>query len=247
VQRTPAKDEKPENNQFYARDDQNQGTLFYNGTLDQAADSVFLKLYADDKLINTETQKPAADKSYAFALKLKPGLIVYKVEFGTKTGSAEAVTHTVTNMVCGDAYLIDGQSNAEATGPNNCPTEDPVTPLNNWIRSYGNQLHGTTQGGWGNAVRTHIWGHNDYGDHQIGAWGMVLATNLVTKYGIPVCFLNGAYGGTPIWQHQPNPTNHFDHSGEFYQYPYKIYGGLLTRVAAAWLTHGIRGVFWHQG
>ena len=59
--------------------------------------------------------------------------------------------------------------------------------------------------------------------------------------------INGAYGGTPIWQHQVNPTNRFDTSGEFYRNPYKIYGGLLTRVTAARLTHGIRGVFWHQG
>ena len=65
VARTPAKDEKPEDGQFYARDDKNEGTLYYNGTLAEAADSVFLKLYADDKLIKTESAKPAADKSYA--------------------------------------------------------------------------------------------------------------------------------------------------------------------------------------
>ena len=247
VQRTPGKDEKPEDNQFYARDDKNEGTLYYNGTLSNAADSVFLKLYADDKLVKTESQPPTPDKTYAFTVKLKPGLIRYKVEFGTKTGGTETVENTVTNVICGDAYIIDGQSNAEATGPNNGPDEDPVTPINDWIRSYGNQFEGTIRGGWGNAVRTHIWGKPNYGCHQIGAWGMVLATNLVTKYGIPVCIINGAYGGTPIWQHQPNPANHYDTSGDFYGNPYKIYGCLLTRVAAAKLTHGIRGVLWHQG
>ena len=230
VQRTPGKDEKPEDNQFYARDDNNEGTLYYNGTLDQAADSVFLKLYADDKLIKTESQKPAADKSYAFTVKLRPGLIKYKVEFGAKTGGAETVLKTVNNLVCGDAYIIDGQSNAEATGPNNGPTEDPVTPINNWIRSYGNQLEGTTRGGWGNAVRTHIWGKPNYGDHQIGAWGIVLAKNLVEKYQIPICIINGAYGGTPIWRHQPNPANHYDTSGAFYGNPYKIYGCHVYQV-----------------
>ena len=246
VQRVPGKDEKPENNQFYARDDKNEGTLFYNGSLSNAAESVFLKLYADGKLIKNEKQKPAAG-SYAFAMKLKPGLIQYTVEFGTLDSGSEKVLQTVTNLICGDAYIIDGQSNAEATGPNNGPDEDPITPITTWIRSYGNQLLGTTKGGWGNAVRTHIWGKPNYGNHQIGAWGMGLATNLVTKYNIPVCFLNGAYGGTPIWQHQANPTNHYDTSGEFYRTPYKIYGGLLTRVTAAKLTHGIRGAFWHQG
>ena len=247
VERTPAKDEQPEDNQFYARDDKNEGTLYYNGTLDQTADSVFLRLHADDQLIATERQKLAADKTYAFTVKLKPGLIKYKVEFGIQAGGAETVLKTANNLVCGDAYLIDGQSNAEATGPNNGPTEDPVTPVNDWIRSYGNQHQGTTKGGWGNAVRTHIWGKPNYGDHQIGAWGMVLAKNLVEKYRIPLCIINGAYGGTPIFQHQPNPADHYDTSGGFYQNPYKIYGCLLTRVTAAKLTHGIRGVLWHQG
>ena len=247
VQRVPGKDEQPEENQFFARDDKNQGTLFCNGTLAAPAGEVFLKLYADDKLQSTQSQKPKADKSYAFTAKLKSGLIKYKVEFGTKTGGVETVAKAVGNLICGDAYIIEGQSNAEATGPNNGPDEDPVSPVGEWIRSYGNQHQGSTKGGWGNAVRTHIWGKPNYGDHQIGAWGMPLAVGLVAKYSIPVCFINGAVGGTPIFLHQSNPANRFDTSGDFYTNPYKIYGSLLTRVAAAKLTHGIRGVIWHQG
>ena len=92
---------------------------------------------------------------------------------------------------------------------------------------------------WGNAVRTRIWGKPEYGVHQIGAWGMVLAGNLVTRYGIPVCIMNGAVGGTRIDQHERNEANHED--------PETIYGRLLTRIKGAKLTHGIRGVLWHQG
>jgi hypothetical protein len=69
---------------------------------------------------------------------------------------------------------------------------DPPAPNGDWIRSYGNSYNGAATGGWGNAVRTRIWGKPDYGVHQIGAWGMVLAGNLVTKYGIPICIMNGA-------------------------------------------------------
>ena len=71
----PGKDEQPEENQFYARDDKNQGALFYNGTLAAPADEVFLKLYADDKLIKTESTKPGKDLSYRLAAKLKPSPI----------------------------------------------------------------------------------------------------------------------------------------------------------------------------
>lgn len=68
-------------------DDNNEGTLYYNGSLADTTGSVFLKLYAGDKLAKAESQQPEADKSYAFAVKLKPGLIKYKVEFGTKSGN----------------------------------------------------------------------------------------------------------------------------------------------------------------
>jgi hypothetical protein len=228
AERTPDKDEKPVDNQFYARDDKNEGTLYYNGTLGGTADSVFLKVYADDKVFKTENRNLTADKTYAFSVKLKPGRIKYKVEFGTKRGSSETVLHTVNNLVCGDAYLIDGQSNALAVDWG--PGEYPDT--SEWIRSCGDN-GGDIHSGWGNAVR------RQGGHWQIGCWGMDLAKHLVESERIPICIVNGAVGGTLIEVHQRNQTNPTD--------PETIYGRLLNRVEKAKLTHGIRGVFWHQG
>jgi hypothetical protein len=227
VQRTPDKDEKPVNNQFYARDDKNEGTLYYNGTLNDAADAVFLKVYADDKLVGTENQKPGSDKTYAFTVRLKPGLIKYKVEFGSKSGNTETVQNTVTNLVCGDAYLIDGQSNALATDWGQ--GERPDT--SEWVRSFGSN-NGDISKGWGNAVRRH-------GAWEIGCWGMDLARSLVESQKVPICIMNGAVGGTLIEAHQRNPANPTDRE--------TIYGRLLNRIQRARLTHGIRGAFWHQG
>lgn len=247
VQRVPDKYEKPVANQFYARDENNVGTLFYNGTLDQSAESVFLKLYADDKLVNTDTVKPAADKSYAFTAKLKPGLVRYKVEFGTRTGSTDKVLDTVNNLICGDAYIIEGQSNAEAGAPNNGKPPEDEYFTSEWIRSYGNVMSRDGKGGWGKAVRTKRWGSPNYGEYSIGAWGMMVAKRLLEGYHIPICIINGAAGGTPISYHLPNPANRYDTSGDVFSNIHKVYGGLLTRVTEARLTHGIRGVLWHQG
>lgn len=230
LHRMPAKDEKPEDNQFYARDDKNEGTLFYNGTLNEAADAVFLKVYANDKLYKTESRKLPADKSYAFTVKLKPGLLKYRVEFGT----GAKVLHSVTNLVCGDAYLIDGQSNALATD-----TREEAPPYNSdWIRSFGSTA-GNPQGArlklWGNAV----WKNRDGEKLQLGYWGMELAKRLVESQKIPICIINGAVGGTRIDQHQRNPSDPEDVT--------TIYGRLLWRVEQAKLTDGIRGILWHQG
>ena len=228
VRRTPGKDEKPEDNQFYARDDRNEGTLHCNGALADAADSVFLKVYADDKPYKALERALPADRTYAFAVKLKPGLTKYRVEFGSRTGGRETVLHKAGNLVCGDAYIIQGQSNAVAT---DFGKGEPLF-RSEWIRTFGSERGA---GLWGDAM------HRSRGERklQIGYWAMELAEQIVEAHKIPVFIINGAVGGTRIDQHQRNPEDPTDAK--------TIYGRLLRRVQQARLTHGIRAVLWHQG
>ena len=234
VARTPMKDEKPEDGQFYTRDDKGDGTLFYNGTLTNAADSVFLKLYADDRLIKTESARPGADKSYALTAKLKPGLIKYKVEFGTKVGMKETVLQMVSNIVCGDAYIIEGQSNALAidTGEKSPPE------TNDWIRSYG-RPPANAKDAPGNLWCNVVWKAQNGEKAELGWWGMELAKRLVESQKVPIFIINAAVGGTRIDQHQRSVADPTDIT--------TIYGRMLWRVQQAKLTHGIRGILWHQG
>ncbi|MEI6654614.1 MAG: DUF2341 domain-containing protein [Verrucomicrobiota bacterium] len=234
IARTPAKDEKPEDNQFYARDDKNEGTLYCNGTLDEAADAVFLKVYADDKPYKGESAKPDANKSYAFAVKLKPGLIKYKVEFGTKSGGTEKILHTANNLVCGDAYIIQGQSNALATDTG----EESPPETSEWIRSYG-RPPGNPQAARSNLWCNPVWKAKKGELAELGYWGMELAKRLVASDKLPIFIINGAAGGTRIDQHQRNEADPADLT--------TIYGRTLWRVQQAKLTHGIRGILWHQG
>ena len=234
VARTPAKDEKPEDGQFYSRDDQKEGTLYYSGTLTAAADAVFLKVYADDKLIKTETAGTGSDNAYAFVVKLKPGLTKYKVEFGTRAGGKETVSHTVSNLVCGDAYIIDGQSNALATDT----AEKSPPETNEWIRSYGSPPE-NPQAAPGNLWCNAVWKAEQGEKAELGWWGMELAKRLVASQKVPILIINAAVGGTRIDQHQRNPADPADLTTS--------YGRMLWRVQQAKLTHGIRGILWHQG
>lgn len=234
VPRIPSKEEKPEDGQFYARDDKGEGTLYYNGTLTEAADLVFLKVSADDKPYKTETARPAADKSYGFAVKLKPGLIKYKVEFGTKVGGKETVQQTVSNIVCGDAYLIEGQSNALATDTG----EQSPPETNEWIRSYG-RPPANPKDAPGNLWCNPVWKAQKGEKAELGWWGMELAKRLLESQKVPIFIINAAVGGTRIDQHQRNVAAPTDLT--------TIYGRMLWRVQQAKLTHGIRGILWHQG
>ena len=230
VQRTPDANEKPVAGQFFARDNTGMGTIYYNGTVSGTPDSVYLKVYktpnnGTEVLDSTATMiPPFAGGTYALSAKIAAGLATYRVEFGTTTAAVDTlVDNSVTNLVCGDAYIIQGQSNAEATAPG----VDVTGYGSPWIRTY--------VGGWGNAVRQ--------GTNWIGYWGMDLAIQLLADYNMPICIINGAVGGTRIDQHQPNPANHTAGGGGLYS----IYANLLNRVVAARLTHGIRAVLWHQG
>jgi hypothetical protein len=234
VERTPDGDERPEDNQFYARDDKSEGTLHCNGTLQGAAEIAYLTITANGRPYKSESVKLPADRSYAFAIKLKPGLVKYAAEFGSKTGDLETSLHKAENLVCGDAYLIQGQSNAEATDVG----KDDPTFSSEWIRSYGS-TSGSSDGArlklWTNAVCRDRKG----GKGQIGYWGLELAKRLVENQQMPICILNGAVGGSRIDQHQRNPIAPDEVS--------TIYGRLLWRTRQAKLTHGIRGILWHQG
>ena len=96
--RVPGRDEKPEDDQFYDRDDNNLGVLHYNGILKDGADFVYLKIYAADDLFHYEERPLPKDGTYALSAKLKGGLVKYRVEFGSKTGDRETVLDTVANI-----------------------------------------------------------------------------------------------------------------------------------------------------
>lgn len=226
-------DERPVDGQFFARDLRDEAQVHYRGKLAATADSAFVRLYADERLVQTATQRLDGKLDYALSVALKPGLVKYRVEFGTKTGDREAMLQSAENLVCGDVFLIIGQSNAVAT---DFGKDDPLEPTD-WVRTFG-ATDGGPQGSrlklWANAVA-----RSPGGKSEIGYWGLDLGRQLVERHKIPVCILNGAVGGTRVDQHQRNPADPTDVA--------TIYGRLLWRVREAKLTHGVRAIFWHQG
>jgi hypothetical protein len=171
-----------------------------------------------------------AGGAYSFAVPVAAGKVTYKVTYGTTSGGNDsAPLATVSDLVCGDAFIIEGQSNALATD-NSAPND--TTTSTKWVRSYGLSSR------WG-------YGISKGNDLQLGLWGWYLANRLVASNNMPVCIINGAIGGTRIDVHRPNPTNHAVPLGA--DYGENAYADLYNRVVGAKLTHGIRAVMWHQG
>ena len=155
--------------QFYAREGDGLGKLYCKGTLAVPAQKLTLKLYADDKLVAEVTQAPQEGKGYRFVQTLKAGLIRYRVEL---LADGKPV-HAATDLVCGDAFIIQGQSNAVA---NDFGKENPLQP-NPWVRTFG------ATDGSPNGSRQKVWGAAEArargGRLEIGFWGMELGRRLV--------------------------------------------------------------------
>ena len=238
VERTPLANEKPVAGQFFARNPfTNLGTIYYRGRQSGTPDDVFLKVYrtpsgGSETLYSTHRQALTGG-AYDFTAQIEAGLFTYRVAYGTGTSGLDTNVATVNNLLCGDAFIIEGQSNAQATANDDAVANPQINTSDPWVKTYDASL------GWGPGYAKPLspeWGS------KVGYWGMQLAKDIVAQHSMPICLINGAVGGTYIAQHQPNPANRTVGAGT-----YDIYANLLNRVIAARLTHGIRGVFWHQG
>ncbi|MFM8359125.1 MAG: DUF2341 domain-containing protein, partial [Verrucomicrobiota bacterium] len=135
VEREPAEEELPVDHQFYARGPDGMGTVFCTGRLASAPPDlqVFLRILSDDGHTREVVGTPDIRGRYRLSGRLPAGLVRHTLEFGTRGTTGERLVHRATNVVCGDAFLIQGQSNAVSTdwGPGEVDFHSP------WIRTYG--------------------------------------------------------------------------------------------------------------
>jgi len=257
VYRTPEPDERPEEGQFFARDDDNEGTLHWRGTISEELvkkhggnlEGLILSVYADDRPVFGEATV-TRNRIYSFTVKLQPKLVRYRVEITATINGQPKIIASVGNLLCGDAYLIDGQSNALATDTR----EESPLETHKWIRSYGGPTGRVDGDAWvrnrqkeaeqASLAKPNLWcspvwkAKGKEHEAELGWWGMELAKRLVAEHQVPICIINGAVGGSRIDEHLPT-ADRADLK--------TMYGRTLWRIRQARLTHGIRGVLWHQG
>ena len=136
------------------------------------------------------------------------------------------------HLVCGDVFLINGQSNAQAQG------QGYSTQQSVWLRSFGTS-NPDAQACAADSAWDLAQGYQTYTHAAVGVWGLFLGLSLVDESGVPIAILNGAVGGTQILSHlryEPDPTN-----------LQTIYGRLLWRARKAGVTGNVRAILWHQG
>jgi len=226
--------QKPVNLQLYPRDNQDSGRVIFSGTvMTPGYDSIKVIALRNNTTLRTYNSKLYYDGSNApfnVTAKIHSELSEYKFIVILKSNSLYDVIYTADSIVCGDAYLINGQSNSHRSDP-------LATYRNEYCRSFGKNTDYNVY----NPADT-LWGlarGNDAVNFHTGVWGIKLQQMIKENHGIPVCIINGGSGGSSIEYNLRNNNNPADLN--------TTYGRLLYRVIKAGLQSSIKAMFWYQG
>jgi hypothetical protein len=217
----------------------NSATAFIKGRLPSPYpyDSLELYLWRDGTL-QTVQKKPVHSDLVEFGADIPAELAEYTLQlYGIKNQRRYLETEAC-DIVAGDAYLIQGQSNAVAGIPLLDPTAEHAYRYHTspFIRNFGLLSKDDTLYTWRKEQAPLFY---RYADNHIGQWGLVLAKSIVDQYGVPVAILNGGIGGISIDSMMLHPNDPTDVS--------KPYGRFLKRVKTSGLLPHLRAIFMFQG
>ncbi len=235
---------RPYNFQLYPRKADNMGSVKIAGTIAGCENLTFC---VNKKLLDqseTLAYYPLYIEPYghfSIEISIHAELAEYNISY-----SSNGIDWIIiaSKVVCGDAYVVSGQSNAVAGSD---PEHDELINLR-----YGN----SSENQYGKYSRTYKnyninpnsgWGNSEVGGtigFGVGIWGLKLQYELEKELRVPICLINGAVGGTGMDQHhifEQDPFYYIDSPPQY------LFGSLLTRVYYSGLENYIKAIIWFNG
>ena len=228
----------PQSLQLFPRNAKNEANITFTGKVETANyNSVSMIVTRNNSIIKSYKTVLAYTgnvANFTFIHTIKAELAQYSFKIYATQGADSTLVISRENIVSGDVFVINGQSNAAAWNvSNNFPNDNY---RNEFCRTFGQ-----TQGS--NAFITQAdttWAYSNAGKPFVGIWGMELQKNIALKYGIPTCFLNEAVLGSTIKDHNNRDVNNAQNLAT-------IYGRLLYRAKKGGLADNIKGFLFWQG
>ncbi|BDS09959.1 sialate O-acetylesterase [Aureispira anguillae] len=251
----------PQSHQLYPRDVNNKAAVIIKGVASNITSNVnniellMIKRFLDGSTQNYSYTQITND-SFSFAPILEAGMYLYDFQILLKKNKTLLYRDTIAqDVVCGDAYIIAGQSNAMGVG-----TARAGIIQDSLYQAYSKNLNAIYSKSLGNMPNyngtngflTNYDANNNYwfpanaSDSNligfVGFWGLKLQYLIQDQYQMPTCFINGAYGGTNIAEHQlyASPTSNPRDLRT-------LFGALTYRIEQANLKNNIKGIIWYQG
>ncbi len=220
--------------QLYPRDlTTNMAKAQISGTAAPSADSLIFTLGKSDGAVERQalSLNDLIDNQFEVSFDLIAGLWSYQFKVERQGSGNLILLQSAENVVAGDVFAIEGQSNAQAVAYNG----DANIWQNNFVRCFGTSNPDLFEDqNWYIAE-----GNGYFSAGAVGQWALRMGYLLQENLQVPVAIINGADPGKPIEFFQRNDVEHTD--------PSTNYGRLLQRLNNAGLASHIRAMMFYQG
>jgi Carbohydrate esterase, sialic acid-specific acetylesterase/Secretion system C-terminal sorting domain len=228
----------PQNLQLFPRNAKNEANVTFTGKIEttnyNSVSMIVTRNNSTVKYYKSSLTYTSGIANFTFTHTIKAELANYTFRIYATQGTDSLLVTTRENIVAGDVFVINGQSNGAAWGvSNNFPNYDYK---NEFCRTFGQAFSGkpfVTQ-----ADTT--WALSNTFSPYVGVWGIELQKIITLTDGIPTCILNEAVGGSAITEHTNRDANNPANVNN-------IYGRLLYRATKAGVLNSIKGFFFWQG
>ncbi|AWV98145.1 sialate O-acetylesterase [Arcticibacterium luteifluviistationis] len=220
--------EFPEDMQLYSRSENDTALVDIVGTIENSDyQKAVVKLFLDNKLsasFNIDGMK--TDSEVSFQIPIKAQLAEYTFEFWLKNSSDSLLVKSAKKVLCGDAFVIYGQSNA-VSYPNYWVLNDSISKkyTRNYVHYFGSS-------------------HKDDGWHdatfpEVGSLGKWFVKSYTEREQVPILVINASLGGTNLkYLIERNP--------ELLHEVHRPYGLMLKRIFDS-KVKSIKGFIFLQG
>jgi hypothetical protein len=221
--------------QFYARTSGDTATVPISGSIGAGYERLTLVITKDKqgwKSLKTALNYQNGKAGFSFSPSVEAGLFLYGFQLYAVHGNDSLLMAQRDSVVCGDAYVIDGQSNARVAS-------GKETYYSVFARTFGRSTDNFNSDP--STLADTLWSiARPNGPSNVGVWGLYLMRQIIENNKVPVCLINGGVTQSRIKQHMRNTLDPLYYTNTYY-------GRLYYRVFKARLSNSVKAIFWYQG
>ena len=224
----------PRELQLYPRNASNQAEVFVSGKTSVVGyTKIGMQMLREGVLTTVVSQTLVSELTSAlFSLSaiIKAEPAEYSFRVFVYKGTDSTLVADRKRVVCGDVYILYGQSNALGLSD-----YDKLYSFNFDDKFFRNVTYP-----YGGTPAQMSWYAGKQPFASVGGFGLTMQRLILENYGIPTCVINGGQGGTAIAALTiRDPINHAN--------PITFYGDLLNRAQWAGVAKQVKAIIWKQG
>ena len=201
-------------------------------------ENIIVEFLRNGSIVNTYNQQLNYSQDLAefnIEIPILAELAKYRVKVYFSNDGTNFLVKDIDDLVAGDVYIVQGQSNAVATSYNGSSN----SYLNEFLRVYSGGYTSSSS-----VINDDQWYYaqgdgNENSGGNAGQWGLALAKMIKDEFNIPIAIFNGAHGGQPI--------GFFDRPNDYNSSTDSNYGRMFFRLNETGLRNSVRAVLWSQG